>query len=243
MVWPSEVYDYEREMITDAAVGGVDLRKGAWIHCKRCNSTLKMSACFSLTSWKNHLRGKTHLSHEEEFLPGSSQPQFVSISSQSSVHSSVSGFQDVPGTVVTSQLSQDHELMFVRRDLHHNKQHQARYQRDVSNVISAMTSLITDQQSDLDALQHTVADMTSKILALQKDVERLRHKEEQKKPVQVPPKKVAATVSYSNQRKRKISVEVQGGRSNRGSYNNSQKKGKEKTLTDMDIFEKRFQLG
>ncbi|KAL4102403.1 hypothetical protein PRIC1_006148 [Phytophthora ramorum] len=191
MLWPSEVYDYEREMITDAAVGGVDLRKGAWIHCKRCNSTLKMSACFSLTSWKNHLRGKTHLSHEEEFLPGSSQPQFVSISSQSSVHSSVSGFQDVPAP------------------------------------------------SSIPARP----DMTSKILALQKDVERLRHKEEQKKPVQVPPKKVAATVSYSNQRKRKISVEVQGGRSNRGSYNNSQKKGKEKTLTDMDIFEKRFQLG
>jgi hypothetical protein len=32
--WPTEVYDYDTQLITDAAVGGIDLRKGCWIHCK-----------------------------------------------------------------------------------------------------------------------------------------------------------------------------------------------------------------
>ncbi|POM73967.1 Hypothetical protein PHPALM_9131 [Phytophthora palmivora] len=142
--WPAEVYDYERKTITDVAVGGIDLRKGSWIHCKWCNSTLKTTS-FSLITWRSHQRRQTHRAREKEFLENN------------------------------LQLPIDHEsLILVRRDLQKNKQHQACYERDVNNVINAMTTLVTDQQSDLDSLQHQVQDLTRQIQGLKKEIEILR---------------------------------------------------------------------
>ncbi|EEY65015.1 uncharacterized protein PITG_16470 [Phytophthora infestans T30-4] len=168
MHWSMEVYDYERRTITDTAVGGIDLRKGCWIHCKWCNSTLQTTA-FSLKSWEMHQTRKTHLLRGQRLLGECSQPQF-----------------------------EIESLMLVRRDLHLNKQHQARYERDVTNVINAMTSLVSDQHKDLDTLQLQVHDMTREVAGLKKQVEGLRHKKQKPKP--------------------------------------------RRTMTEMDIFEKRFRL-
>ncbi|EGZ19239.1 hypothetical protein PHYSODRAFT_488260 [Phytophthora sojae] len=168
--WPAEVYDYERRVITDPAVGGLDLRKGSWIHCKWCNTTLalKVVNSYSLASWNTHQKGKKHCGHEQEFLGGGSQPQLHHL-----------------------------QLMRVRRELQQSKQYQARHERDVANVINAMTNLISDQQGDLNSLQHRVSDMMHEIEALKKELERIQQKDQQRR---------------------------------------------RNSVTDMDIFEKRFRL-
>ncbi|KAE8893472.1 hypothetical protein PF005_g14796 [Phytophthora fragariae] len=253
--WPAEVYDYERRVITDAAVGGLDLRKGCWIHCKWCNTTLalKVANSFSLTSWSTHQKGKTHRGHEQEFLGGSSQPQLISCSSQSSVRSSTSTFQNVCRTPTGSQSPQyNQQLIRVGRELHQSKQYQARHERDVANVINAMTSLISDQQGDLDSLHRQVNDMTHEIEALKKDVERLRRQEGQQRRVQSPQKKVVTTTSYTCTAKpesRMIFAGAQGSRNTAGHYrikpktqNKNSSCNKRNSVTDMDIFEKRFRL-
>lgn len=220
-----------------------------WCYAARCNSTLKTDF-FSLASWKSHKKRKTHLIRVQEIMDGGSQPQFISCSSQSSAHSSTSSFQK---PLLGSQSSQDHDsLMFVRRDLHKNKQHQARHERDVNNVINAMTSLITDQQSDLNTLQHKVHDMKCEIQGLKKDLGRLSRKENQQKNVRAPQKEVVATTSYTTQRtpaNRGFTVQTQGGHDNGAHFRISQKacssnnKAKKRnSMSDMDIFEKRFRL-
>eukprot|EP00644_Phytophthora_capsici_P014683 jgi/Phyca11/128799/e_gw1.78.93.1 len=144
LLWPIEVYDYERKAITDAAVGGIDLRRGHWIHCKWCNSTLKTTP-FSLASWRTHEKGQLHCTHKQEFDSSASQPHF--------------NFES---------------LKVVRRDLYQNKQQQARYERDVTKVINAMTSLVSDQQNDLDALQLQMRAMTREMEGLKRQVTFLR---------------------------------------------------------------------
>ncbi|CAH0488332.1 unnamed protein product [Peronospora farinosa] len=238
--WPIEVYDYERKVITDEAVGGIDLRRG------RCNTTLK-TTLFSLVSWKTHKKRKTHSIHQQKAVDGGSQPQIISSSSQSSVLSLV---QDTPKIVLGSQVSQDHEsLMFVRRDLHKSKQHQAQHERDVNNVINAMTSLITDQQSDLSSLQDKVHDMEDKIQELKKDLEIFRCKKNQQTNMRAPQKKRTATTSFTTHY---IPESRDFGRQTQGHDNNtwykisgkssSNNKTMKRSTSDMNSFEKRFQL-
>ncbi|OWZ05035.1 hypothetical protein PHMEG_00022954 [Phytophthora megakarya] len=210
MGWPVEVYDYEKKTITDEAVGGIDLRKGSWIHCKWCNSTLKTTS-FSLVAWQSHQRRRTHLVHEQR---GGSQPVI------------------------------DHELlMVVRRDLHKNKQRQSRYERDVRHVINAMTNLVSDQQSDLRSLQHKVQNMVRQMGTLKKEVEILRRNERQQKS-----KAIQKEVGITSQWNPVGHLKAKSGLSNGGRYNISQKPRnnnkirKRNSMSDMDLFEKRFQL-
>ncbi|ETL79827.1 hypothetical protein L917_19617 [Phytophthora nicotianae] len=248
--WPKEVYDYGQKTITDAAVGGIDLRKGCWIHCKWCNMTLKTPA-FSLVMWKTHQQRRKHLLHEQKILNDSSQPPFVTCSSQASVHSSTSSMPGTPTSLLGLQSSQEHEsLMLVRRDLHLNKQHQARYQRDVTNVINAMTSLVSDQQGDLDTMQRQVNDMTNEVEDLKKQVEILRRKERQKQ-VGAPQYEVIRPDSRTPRRipaSHALSVKTNGDYSKERQLKNPQKVAKTKkpkirhSMTEMDLFEKRFQL-
>ncbi|KAJ8524434.1 hypothetical protein ON010_g16684 [Phytophthora cinnamomi] len=240
--WPPEVYDYERRVITDAAVGGLDLRKGSWIHCK----------CYSLASWITHQKGKTHRGHEQEFLGGGLQPQHISCSSQASARTSPPNSQDLCKSPARSQSPQQHlrTLMRVRHELHQNKQYQARHERDVANVINAMTSLISDQQGDLESLQNQVNDMAHEIEALKKDVGRLRRQGNQQRREQAPQRKVVATAPYSCTPKSSGHGEAQGHRSTEGYFKIKPKKtqnknsncNKRNSVTDMDIFEKRFRL-
>ncbi|CAI5728065.1 unnamed protein product [Peronospora destructor] len=247
VTWSNEVYDYEKHVITDEAVGGIDVRKGRWIHCKWCNTTLK-TTLFSLVSWKTHKKRKTHLIHEQKAVDGGLQPQIISCSSQSSARSSV---QDTPKMELGSQVSQDHEsLVFVRRDLYKNKQDQARHERDVNNVINAMTSLITDQQSDLNSLQDKVHDMEDKIQELKKDLEIFRRKKNQQTNMRAPQKKKTATTSFTAQyipESRDFGRQTQGGHNNTAWYkiygkSSSNDKTMKRSTSDMDSFEKRFRL-
>ncbi|KAI9991683.1 hypothetical protein PInf_017032 [Phytophthora infestans] len=240
MHWSMEVYDYERRTITDTAVGGIDLRKGCWIHCKWCNSTLQTTA-FSLKSWEMHQTRKTHLLRGQRLLGECSQPQFVTCS-QSSIHTSTSSQPGTPMSLLELQPSQEIEsLMLVRRDLHLNKQHQARYERDVTNVINAMTSLVSDQHKDLDTLQLQVHDMTREVAGLKKQVEGLRHK----KQVRTPQKEIARPISRRNPDSHVSSVRsyTNEGRFRVPKKATITKKPKpRRTMTEMDIFEKRFRL-
>ncbi|KUF98574.1 SPX domain-containing protein 1 [Phytophthora nicotianae] len=145
----------------------------------------------------------------------------------------------------------EHEsLMLVRRDLHLNKQHQARYQRDVTNVINAMTSLVSDQQGDLDTMQRQVSDMTNEVEDLKKQVEILRRKERQKQ-VRAPQYEVIRPDSRTPRRipaSHALSVKTNGDYSKERQLKNPQKVAKTKkpkirhSMTEMDLFEKRFQL-
>ncbi|POM78729.1 Hypothetical protein PHPALM_3710 [Phytophthora palmivora] len=244
--WPAEVYDYERKTITDVAVGGIDLRKGNWIHCKWCNSTLKTTS-FSLITWRSHQRRQTHRAREKEFLENNLQLPIVSCSSQSSVHSSAPTLKDTQATLPGIQSSQDHEsLVLVRRDLQNNKKHQARYERDVNNVINAMTTLVTDQQSDLDSLQHQVQDLTRQIQGLKKEIEILRRKERQQKS-----RKEVVTTSFSSHRipgSHVIGLKTKSDLCNGERFKIPRKTRsnntaiKRNSMTDMDLFEKRFRL-
>ncbi|KAG2775335.1 hypothetical protein PC129_g10022 [Phytophthora cactorum] len=250
MHWSMEVYDYERKTITDASVGGIDLRKGCWIHCKWCNSTLKTPA-FSLTIWKTHQGRRKHLIHGQKFLDDTSQPPFVTCSSQSSAHSSTSSMPGTPRSLLGIQSSQEHEsLMLVRRDFHLNKQHQARYERDVTNVINAMTSLVSDQQGDLDTLQLQVDGMTREIEGLKKQVEVLRRNERQRQ-VRAPQKEVVRSTSCASQRipaSHALNVRSYSGYSPEARLKIPQKVAATKkrkirlSMTEMDLFEKRFRL-
>ncbi|KAG7389868.1 hypothetical protein PHYPSEUDO_009382 [Phytophthora pseudosyringae] len=249
--WPMEIYDYERKAITDAAVGGVDLRKGCWIHCKWCNSTLKTTS-FSLATWRAHQKVKAHRIQAHELLGSGSHPQFVSCSSQSSVYSSTSSLPDTQKTFLGIQSSQDHEsLVRVCRDLHQNRQHQARYERDVTSVINAMTSLVTDQQSDLNTLQLEVNDMTREIEGLKEQVGVLRRNGNQQKNVRAPQKVVVAASQNTSQRipaSRMLTVKAQSTRNNEERFKiphkaaSTKKTNKRNSMTEMDVFEKRFRL-
>jgi hypothetical protein len=229
----------------------------------RCNSTLKTCA-FSLAGWRMHQTEKLHQLRGTELVASASQPQVISCSSQSSARSfsSQTSVRSLPANIQDSRVSvlggqspqNDASLVLVRRDLHLNKQHQARYERDVANVVNSMTSLIADQQSDIDQLQHKVHDMTREIQGLKKNVELLRRKERQQRDVQPPPRRKATTNSYPCQRKpasRRVPVKAQGGQ-NKGmrfrintiphTTTSSKNSYKNTGMTDMDIFEKRFQL-
>ncbi|GMG16200.1 unnamed protein product [Phytophthora fragariaefolia] len=219
----------------------------------RCNTTLALKAAnsYSLDSWKAHQTRKTHCDHEQKFL--GSQPQLVSSSSQSSVHSSTSNVQDSSKISAGSQPSQYYqELRHVRRELQRSKHYQARHERDVANVINALTSLVSDQQGDLDSLQRQVNEMTEEIEALKKDVERLRRKEIQQRRVPaVPQKKVPTTKPFSHPPKsvsRSGFGKVQGKQNTGGHYKikpmalKIKSSKRNNNLTDMDIFEKRFRL-
>ncbi|KAL3660658.1 hypothetical protein V7S43_014412 [Phytophthora oleae] len=245
LLWPIEVYDYERKAITDAAVGGIDLRKGHWIYCKWCNSTLKTTP-FSLASWRTHEKVQTHRLHEQELLSGGSQPHFVSCT-QSTAQGSPSSLPDTQMNLKGVQSSQDYEaFMAVRRDLHQSKQHQARYARDVTNVINAMTSLVSDQQNDLDALQHQMHNMTREMEGLKRQVEIFRRTENQQKSTRASQNEVVAATSNNVKRvparetPRSVFIEKR--------FQIPTKTASVKTINKMDsfsemnIFEKRFRL-
>uniref|UniRef100_A0AAV1TVV4 BED-type domain-containing protein n=1 Tax=Peronospora matthiolae TaxID=2874970 RepID=A0AAV1TVV4_9STRA len=250
--WPLEVYDYEKEAVTDEAVGGIDLHAGAWIHCKWCNTTLPTTS-HSLSRWKTHKKTKTHVKCKQKSVEGELfvQPQIISCSSQSSVSSSV----DPPQLLSGSQLpllDQD-SLLFVRRHLYKNKQHQSRHERDVSNVINAMTSLVTDQQSDLTTLQDKMLDMTQQIQQLKKELEMLRRKRsQQQNNVQARPPEIDASTPYAAFHRtqfaslgRPENTHKQGSRTKQTRPSSSSKRSKRMTMgsmSDMDEFEKRFQL-
>ncbi|KAF1793374.1 hypothetical protein GQ600_7942 [Phytophthora cactorum] len=148
-----------------------------------------------------------------------------------------------PRSLLGIQSSQEHEsLMLVRRDFHLNKQHQARYERDVTNVINAMTSLVSDQQGDLDTLQLQVDGMTREIEGLKKQVEVLRRNERQRQ-VRAPQKEVVRSTSCASQRipashalnpeaRLKIPQKVAA----------TKKRKIRLSMTEMDLFEKRFRL-
>ncbi|KAK1944449.1 hypothetical protein P3T76_004361 [Phytophthora citrophthora] len=238
-----KVYDYERKVITDAAVGGIDLRRGHWIHCKWCNSTLKTTS-FSLVSWRTHEKGQLHNTHKQEFLSSASQPHLVSCT-QSSAQESPSSLPDTPRALVQVQSSQNYEsLVVVRRDLHLNKQQQARHERDVTKVINAMTSLVSDQQNDLDALQFQMRNMKREMESLKRQVTFLRRKENQQKNSRAPQHEDAAT-SYSVKRIRpreKTQGDCNNGRRFVPQKTANIKTTKMECFTEMDIFEKRFRL-
>lgn len=226
----------------DAAVGGIDLRKGCWIHCKWCNTTLKTTP-FSLTSWKIHERRKTHVANGQIAADGCSQPHIVTSSSQSSAHGSPTSFLGTPKTPLSIQSSSDYNtLMLVKRDLHQNKQQQARYERDVTNVINAMTSLVSDQQSDMDSLRCLVQNMRREIEGLKSQVAFLRQKRKQN--AQPPRKSASRTEFYDFQqslRNNEFSVRCQDlQRCNKVSKTMRVKT--KASMTDMDLFEKRFRL-
>ena len=181
------------------------------------------------------------------------QPQIISCSSQSSASSSM----DPPKLLSGSQLpllDQD-SLLFVRRHLYKNKQYQSRHERDVKNVINAMTSLVTDQQSDLTTLQDKMLDMTQQIQLLKKELETLRRKRSQQQSnVRArPPERVASTSYTAHHRTQFASLgrpentHKQGSRTKqtRPSSSSSSKRSKRMamgSMSDMDEFEKRFQL-
>ncbi|KAG1697362.1 hypothetical protein DVH05_016644 [Phytophthora capsici] len=244
LLWPIEVYDYERKAITDAAVGGIDLRRGHWIHCKWCNSTLKTTP-FSLASWRTHEKGQLHCTHKQEFVSSASQPHFVSCT-QSSAQESQSSLSDTQRALVRAQSSQNFEsLKVVRRDLYQNKQQQARYERDVTKVINAMTSLVSDQQNDLDALQLQMRAMTREMEGLKRQVTFLRRKENQQENTRAPQHEDVAT-PYNAKRyraKQKTQRDCNIERLFQIPHKAvSVKKTKIDCFTEMDIFEKRFRL-
>ncbi|KAI9906378.1 hypothetical protein PsorP6_002794 [Peronosclerospora sorghi] len=249
--WPIEVYDYDKKSITDEAVGGIDLRRGCWIHCK-CNVTLKTTH-YSLYSWKNHEMSKTHMDHNQKneggksqphVTSGESQPQVTSCSSQSISHSSPLSIQNSAKISVEGLQSQEYDsLVFIRRDLYRNKQHQARHERDVSNVINAMTSLITDQQSDIKTLLDKVYEMKNEIQGLKHDLTVIRQREKQR--MQAPHKETATTISYTAHRASPSHVLSRNATRFRifqmtPTYNRVRKT--RSRMSDMDIFERRFNL-
>ncbi|CAH0478016.1 unnamed protein product [Peronospora belbahrii] len=249
--WSIEVYDYERKAITDEAVGGIDLRRGYWIHCKWCNTTLKTTS-FSLVSWKCHTKTKTHLVREQKTGDGSSQPQVISCSSQSSVHSLTTSLQESGKVSLGGQSIEDHEsLMLVRRDLYKNKQDQARHEKDVNNVINAMTNLITEQQSDLNSLQDKVYDMKHEIQELKKELHIFHCKKTEQKNMRAPQKKIAALTSFTTRHipeSRGFPKKTEGGHNNGAWFRSSGKNSSsnnnkmKRNTSDMDNFEKRFRL-
>ncbi|GMF24926.1 unnamed protein product [Phytophthora lilii] len=156
--------------------------------------------------------------------------------------------QDGQRTRAGSQVLQDYEsVVLVRRDLHQSKQHQARHERDVTNVINAMTNLIADQQDELDSLQHQIQDMTREIGTLKNDVKQLKIKQAQLKSSSASQKKVATAVLKSSHRK-PVTFEFGADAQHYPHHKDRVKtfsissKKKRNTVTDMDIFEKRFRL-
>ncbi|CAI5735778.1 unnamed protein product [Hyaloperonospora brassicae] len=257
--WPLEVYDYGAKAITDEAVGGIDLHGGGWIHCKWCNTTLKTTS-FSLGSWTTHKKTKTHVICGQKTVGRDLlQPQVISCSSQSSAHSSMSSTMDTRKLVSGSHLLLDQDsLLLVRRHLYKNKQHQWRLERDVNHVINAMTSLVTDQQSDLTTLRDKMNDMAQEIQRLRNDLETLRRKRRQQPApplqhnVRARPTEIAAPTSYVTPRRLsasygRVSHAIKHEPRTRQTVPTSNSKRSKRmammgSLSDMDDFEKRFQL-
>ncbi|CEG46968.1 uncharacterized protein PHALS_03636 [Plasmopara halstedii] len=222
----------------DTAVGGIDLRKGCWIHCKWCNSTLKTTP-FSLTSWKLHERRKSHIVNGQKSADSWSRPQSTMNSSQASTQGSTLSLSETPKTSLEFHSSQDmNSLTLFRRDFYQNKQKQDRYARDVTNVINAMTSLVSEQHSDIETLNDLVLDMRREIEGLKSQVENLRLKRKQDMAASRKRINKASFHDFNQIASRHVpSVRAQN---HKIAY--AMNAAPKTNMTDMDIFEKRFRL-
>ncbi|KAG7402237.1 hypothetical protein PHYBOEH_003496 [Phytophthora boehmeriae] len=251
--WPSEIYDYEQGTITAEGVGGLDIHEGRWILCECCDSELKVLPPFSITGWEAHKKTKTHLMHKEKFENGPSQAHNVSFS-QSSNCSTPPAFQKEK--TVCSPIARAEELDMlaeIRHDLEIQKHQQRQYEREVKDVIDAMTSLIGDQQNDLGNLRLQIHSMASAMESFRREIADLRQKDRRQKVVQPSQQKPYTAHSFTSKQKttsRKFSTKIQGDR-DRGRRSLSNKKESkysdvgvtDNSFIDMDIFEKRFHLG
>ncbi|TDH71076.1 hypothetical protein CCR75_004679 [Bremia lactucae] len=196
---------------------------------------------FSLASWKSHQKTEMHNKQMQIYSDNCSQPPKVTSSSESSVYCTSQSLATTQETSLELQVSQDHQsLILIKRDVHQNKQQLTRYERDVTNVINAMTNLVSDQQKDMDALQLLVHDMRTQIEGLKKKVDFFRAKNRSKNAQEI--RRPTSILSQSFPANYVLSMSPQNYERR---YQNSQRVMKDKTrssMSEMDMFEKRFRL-